>query len=96
MNEPNYFTEKFVEAVIAGCVPVYRAHATVRDSILQGASWIDPADHDNCPKKTLAAAFEAPAGKVRAQNAEWFRSVAVEQTHHVTIFARLAEILREN
>ncbi len=25
MNEPGYFTEKFVEAVQAGCIPVYRA-----------------------------------------------------------------------
>jgi hypothetical protein len=28
--EPYYFTEKFINAVRAACIPVYHAHATVK------------------------------------------------------------------
>jgi len=41
--EPYYFTEKFVEAVCAGCVPVYRAHPTSpREFCAARYGWIPP------------------------------------------------------
>jgi len=30
---------------VPGCVPVYRAHPTVRESYLEGARWSDPAEY---------------------------------------------------
>ena len=93
MNEPHYFTEKFVEAVCAGCVPVYRAHPTVAASVLRGAAWIDPADHGDDPERTLAAALAADADAFRARNAQWLRSPALAATHHEAVFRRLAAIL---
>jgi hypothetical protein len=46
VGQPHYFTEKFVNAVRAGCVPVFHAHETIRSSLLKGAIWIDPVDFD--------------------------------------------------
>ena len=55
--EPYYFTEKFVDGVRAGCVPVYRAHPTVRDGVLRGARWVDPTDFGLSAKRTLEFAL---------------------------------------
>jgi hypothetical protein len=94
MNEPHYFTEKFVEAVCAGCVPVYRADPTVRDTVLIGAAWIDPADHGGDPVRTLRAALEAAPRPILEQNASWLRSEALAATSHQAVFEQIAAILR--
>jgi hypothetical protein len=65
---PHYFTEKFVNAVRAGCVPVYHAHSTVRNTILQGANYIDPADFNFNVSATLAAANKCDLETLREQN----------------------------
>ena len=91
MNEPNYFTEKFVEAVCAGCVPIYRAHPTVRDTVLKGASWIEPDQYfhheDSQLDKNLALILSRNSSWL-AENRE-FRS-----TSHSAIFTRIAATLR--
>jgi len=94
MNEPGYFTEKFVEAVVAGCIPVYRASADVRDTVLQGAVWFDPADSRWPGTQAIEAALQADAAAVSRANSEWLRnSIALQQTHSQAVFERIAEIL---
>ena len=94
MNEPGYFTEKFVEAVVAGCIPVYRASADVRDTVLQGAVWFDPADSRWPGTQAIEAALQADAAAVSRANSEWLRnSIALQQTHSQAIFERIAKIL---
>jgi hypothetical protein len=46
---------QFVDAVMAGCVPIYHAHETVRDTVLVGARWVDPAEFDStlCAHSTM-------------------------------------------
>lgn len=94
--QPHYFTEKFVEAATAGCIPIYRAHPTVRETVLQGAQWIDPQNYGNNPAKTLAAARAADRVMIQRANNEWMRtSEAFQATHTSAIYSRLAEILLE-
>jgi hypothetical protein len=90
-SEPHYFTEKFVNACRAGCVPVYHAHPTVRDGILRGALWIDPADHGFDPARTFAAARDADAGHIVATNLEWLQSEPVRDTNGFRIWTRIAD-----
>jgi hypothetical protein len=92
--EPHYFTEKFVDAVRAGCVPVYRAHPTVRDGVLRGARWVDPADFGLDPGATLAHALSVPPAEIQAANREWLRSEALKATHGVEVYASIARFLR--
>lgn len=94
MNEPGYFTEKFVEAVVAGCVPVYRASGDIAESFLRGASWVDPKDYDNCPDRTLEAALSQDLEHVQEQNSRWLlTNQAFQSTSYTAIFTRIAEIL---
>jgi hypothetical protein len=93
--EPNYFTEKFVNAARAGCVPVYRAHPTVRESVLRGAKWIDPADHSFDVRATLRAASECDSDAIVEQNYEWLKSEAVSETDGYRIWSRIAELFFE-
>jgi hypothetical protein len=90
--EPYYFTEKFLNAARAGCVPIYRAHQTVRDGILKGAFWIDPADHGLDATRTIKAALAAPLEEVHAKNRAWMASPAVEATHFNGVWKQLAGI----
>lgn len=90
-SEPHYFTEKFVNACRAGCVPIYHAHPSVRDGILRGASWIDPADHGFDPGRTFAAARTADAGRIVATNFNWLQSEAVRDTNGFRIWTRIAD-----
>jgi len=93
-TEPYYFTEKFLEAVVAGCVPVYHAHHTVRNTFLDGAFWIDPADHHFDRTKTIDAALSCDRAEVAAQNTEWLRlNKSVAATSGEAVFERLATIL---
>ncbi len=94
MNEPHYFTEKFVEAVVAGCIPVYRAHPTIRDSVLEGAAWIDPEmikrDRSFFSSGFLAESLLA----IPEQNALWLaENELLQQTSAAQVFQRIAELL---
>lgn len=93
MNEPGYFTEKFVEAVTAGCIPVFRAPSDIRDTFLKGAFWIDPSDPDTLGPQAIATALEADLQKCQEANGKWMReSVALQSTHSQEVFAKLARI----
>lgn len=89
----HYFTEKFVDAVRAGCVPVYRAHPTVRDGILRGARWVDPQDFGLDPEATLAHALAQDRRAYAEPNAAWLAGEAVAATRGQAVFARIAGIL---
>ena len=90
-SEPHYFTEKFVNACRAGCVPIYHAHPTVRDGILRGASWIDPADYGFDPGRTFAAARAADTSSIVATNLSWLKSATVHETNGFRIWTRIAD-----
>lgn len=91
--EPYYFTEKFVEAVCAGCVPVYRAHPTVAQTILRGARWVDPVNYGNDPEATIDAALSIDAEPVRQQNEQWLASEDIAATHVRNVFGAIGRIL---
>jgi hypothetical protein len=96
MNEPGYFTEKFVEAVLAGCIPVYRASADIRDSVLQGACWFDPGDARWPDEQAVQAALDADPQQCLRQNHDWLQSsVALRQTNGTAVFERIAQALRD-
>jgi hypothetical protein len=88
---PYYFTEKLVNAARAGCVPVYHAHPTVRETFLEGARWIDPADFGYDQSATLAAARRCDAAEVREHNWKWLGSEAVRATQGERIWSRIAD-----
>ncbi len=94
-QEPYYFTEKFVDAVAAGCVPIYRAHPTVRDTFLEGATWIDPAEHDGRVSMTLRAALAADRTAIAAKNFHWLGRPEVLATRESSVFDRIASILAQ-
>lgn len=97
MNEPGYFTEKFVEAVLAGCIPVYRASADIRDSVLQGACWFDPGDSRWPDEQAVQAALDADAQQCLLRNADWLQSSkALHQTNGKAVFERIARALRDS
>jgi|GEM_PF-1116914 hypothetical protein len=77
--ELNYFTEKFVNAVRGGAVPVYHAHESVRHGILSNAAWIDPADYGFDSERTLQAALNADLLKYQEVNDHWLKSEALEK-----------------
>jgi hypothetical protein len=93
MNEPYYFTEKFVEAVCAGCIPVYRADPTVASGVLRGALWIDPANHGDDPERTIQAALRADVREFQETNGRWLKSRALAETHHLEVFRRIGAII---
>ena len=95
MCEPYYFTEKFVEAVLAGCIPVYRASPESRESVLKKARWVDPADHGNNPDATIRHALDGDINSFQKQNAEWLRSDALQQTHAAAIYEKISCALTE-
>ena len=92
--EPGYLSEKFVDGVRAGCVPVYRAHPSVRDTVLQGATWVDPADHHFDPRQTLEHALSLDPIEVAARNFAWFRCDDVRATSERGVWARIGHALR--
>lgn len=93
ISEPWYFTEKFVDSVRSGCIPIYRAHPTVRDSILRGARWVDPQDFDLDPARTLEHALSLDREEVAEENYEWLTTDAVRETSERAIWSRIAEAL---
>lgn len=92
--EPEYFSEKFVDGVLACCVPIYRAHPTVRDGILRGARWVDPADFGMSVRRTLTFALKLNRQEVAEQNRAWFESEAVQASEQTRVWTRIAQILK--
>lgn len=94
MTEPSYFTEKFVEAVSAGCIPVYRASAEIGSTILEGAIWFDPSDSRWPYEKAIAAALDADFDHCLHVNKEWIRSNPfLIRTNQQQVFHQIADIL---
>ncbi len=93
MNEPYYFTEKFVEAVVAGCVPVYRADQLLRETLLNGASWIDPEDWGNSVSAAMEQAMRCDLNEIQQQNDRWLKQVELAATNSASVFARIASTL---
>ncbi|MFC1688463.1 glycosyltransferase family 10 domain-containing protein [Pseudomonadota bacterium] len=94
MNEPHYFTEKFVEAVAAGCIPVYSAHESLRDSVLKGAKWVDPADYNHDPKMTINAALDMDLNESREINTQWLLREEVQKTSHLMVLTQIGQIFQ--
>jgi hypothetical protein len=92
--EPYYFTEKFVNAVRAGCIPVYHAHPSVRTRFLPGAKWVDPADFDWSADRTLEYALAANVAEYQTTNDAWLQSGALEGTDSSQLFTHLHRIMR--
>ena len=92
-TEAYYFTEKFVNAVRAGCVPVYHAHATVKTSFLSGARWIDPADFAFSPRRTIDFALNQDQMEFRSINDAWLESGILADTDDLQVVPKLHEII---
>jgi len=93
--EENYFTEKFVEAVRVGCIPIYHADKVVAKTYLQGAAWVDPADFGFNVKKTIRAALVSDGEAYVRQNRLWLATnkyLALTQGEQV--LERLATIMK--
>lgn len=94
MREEGYFTEKFVEAVMAGCVPVYAAHPSVVPAFLDGAVWVDPAKYCYSPQGVVAAALAADLSRVQSENRRWLSgNKMLSLTHSKSVFNRIGGIL---
>ena len=93
LAEPFYFTEKFVNAVRAGCIPVYHAHPTVKSRFLSGAKWVDPADFEWSPEKTLEHALSADVSDYQATNDTWLQSGVLDGTDSARLFTQLHRIM---
>ena len=92
--EPNYFTEKFVDAVMAGCIPVYRAHPSVAETFLKGAKWIDPGQGRTKCEKIISKALDASLRDYHEMNAAWLhQSKRLNQTSGWAVFSRISRIL---
>lgn len=89
--EPHYFTEKFVNAARAGCVPIYQAHPTVRQSVLRDASWIDPADYGCDVERTFEAALHCDVDTIVQKNAEWLDTAPLKKTDGYAVWSEIAE-----
>lgn len=95
-SEPEYFTEKFPDAVRAGCVPIYHPHPVVKEKFLKGAVWVDPMDYDLDARATMEAALKMEQTEVAVQNLQWLRDNAyLQQTTVEKIYKKLAGILRK-
>jgi hypothetical protein len=94
VNEPYYFTEKFVEAVCAGCIPVYRPDPQTASRALKGAFWVDPRDYGNDPHATLTAALELNLRDIQEQNRAWIaENVELGRSSQFEVFNRIGQIL---
>jgi Glycosyltransferase family 10 (fucosyltransferase) C-term len=92
--EPYYFTEKFVDAVRAGCIPIYHAHKTVRNGVLRGAKWVDPADFRFNVVDTIQFALAESIDDYWAVNEKWLENEAVSNTNFYQVFMRIGKILK--
>jgi len=92
-TEPDYFTEKFVNAVRAGCIPIYHAHATVKTTFLSGARWIDPADFAFSPRRTIDFALNQDQMEFRSVNDAWLESGILTDTDEQKLLPKLHAII---
>ena len=93
-SEPLYFTEKFPDAVRAGCVPIYHAHSSVKEQYLEGAVWVDPADFDWDTSATMESAFSLTREDVAEQNRNWMdTNAAFGATLLEAVYERLTGLL---
>ncbi len=93
--EPNWFTEKLVNAARAGCIPVYRAHPTVKKTYLKGAFWIDPKDFSFNPCKTVEYALAQDIQKVREINDAWLDCGTLADTAADKVMQRVYQLMNE-
>ena len=93
-SEPHYFTEKFVNAVRAGCIPVYHAHRTVRNEFLRNAKWVDPAAFGFSPRRTIEYALAQDQSEFRRANDAWLESGVLADTDDQKVLPMLHRILR--
>jgi hypothetical protein len=91
--EPHYFTEKFVNAVRAGCIPVYQAHPSVEQRFLCGARWVDPADFGFSPQQTIEYALSQDQAAFRRANDTWLESGILAETDDRRVFPMLHKII---
>ena len=92
-TESYYFTEKFVNAVRAGCIPVYHAHATLKTSVLSSAKWVDPADFGFSPRRTIDFALNQDQMAFRSINDAWLESGILAETDELKVVPKLHEII---
>lgn len=95
--EPYYFTEKFVGAVQAGCIPIYHAENTVvKPNILKGAKWVDPADFNFDVSETIKFALQENTEEYWDVNSRWLelRYDFLESTSSDAIYRKIGNILR--
>jgi hypothetical protein len=93
-TEPHYFTEKFVNAARAGCIPVYHAHPTVRERFLRMAKWVDPADFGFSPRRTIEYALGQDQAEFRRVNDAWLASGILDDTDNRRLMPILHKIIR--
>ena len=94
--EPEYFTEKFPDAVRAGCVPIYHPHPVVKEKFLNGAVWVDPMDYNLDALATVNAALAMNREKVAAQNLKWLNeNNNLQLTKVENIYVKMVDILKK-
>jgi hypothetical protein len=91
--EPYYFTEKFVNSIRAGCIPVYHAHSTVKETFLKGAIWVDPSDFNFEPRATIKFALEQDIHHYRRINDEWLDSDILSTTTIHSFYEKICQIM---
>ena len=91
--EPQYFTEKFVNAVRGGCIPIYHAHSTVKERFLRHAKWIDPAEFGFLPRRTIEFALNQDQTEFRSINDAWLESGILADTDNLKMLPNLHEII---
>lgn len=91
--EPFYFTEKFVDAARAGCVPIYHAHPTVRDGVLQGARWVEAGDFGFDTERAVKFALQGDIAQCWQVNDKWLNSDALRATSWRAVHERISAIL---
>ncbi len=92
-EEPYYFTEKFVNAARAGCIPIYHPHPTVSEHFLTGAKWVDPADFDYLPERVIPFALSENQLSYRQANDAWLRSGILAETDDQKLVPQLQALI---
>jgi hypothetical protein len=92
-TESYYVTEKFYAAVQAGCIPIYHAHQTVREGVLDGAAWVDPSDLGFDVENTLVFALEQDRKRYASQNFKWLETSKAQSAGLNRVFLQLGAIL---
>jgi len=94
--EPEYFTEKFPDAVRAGCVPIYHPHPKVKEKFLDGAVWVDPMDYGLDARETMRVAMAMDRHTVASQNLKWLQeNPHLQLTKVKNIYVKMVDILNK-